>query len=91
MAGGLQSHCAGTDWGTVGFIGWYGPRGIASVLYLLMVVGTLGVKGHEHMLSVIILTVLLSIFLHGISAVPLSKMYGRYADRKKTIRGQTSE
>jgi len=65
------------DWGTIGFIGWFGPRGIASVLYLLMAVGTLGVKGHEQMLSVIILTVLISVFLHGISAVPLSKMYGR--------------
>jgi len=74
---------AGMDWGTVGFIGWFGPRGIASVLYLLMVVGTLGVRGHEQMLSVIILTVLISIFLHGISAVPLSKIYGRYAARIK--------
>ena len=71
------------DWGTIGFIGWFGPRGIASVLYLLMVVGTLGVKGHEQMLSVIILTVLISIFVHGISAVPLSKMYGRYAGRRE--------
>ena len=71
------------DWSTVGFIGWFGPRGIASVLYLLMVVGTLGVKGHEQMLSVIILTVLISVFLHGISAVPLSKIYGRYAGRNQ--------
>jgi NhaP-type Na+/H+ or K+/H+ antiporter len=70
------------DWSTVGFIGWFGPRGIASVLYLLMVVGTLGVKGHEQMLSVIILTVLISVFLHGLSAVPLSKIYGRYAGRR---------
>ena len=67
------------DWGTIGFIGWFGPRGIASVLYLLMVVGTLGVKGHEQMLSVIILTVLISVFVHGMSAVPLSKIYGKYA------------
>jgi NhaP-type Na+/H+ or K+/H+ antiporter len=70
------------DWSTISFIGWFGPRGIASVLYLLMAVGTLGVKGHEQMLSVIILTVLISIFVHGISAVPLSKMYGRYAEGK---------
>jgi len=72
----------GMDWSTVGFIGWFGPRGIASVLYLLMVVGTLGIKGHEQMLSVIVLTVLISIILHGFSAVPLSKIYGRYAERK---------
>jgi len=31
---------------------------------------------------VIVLTVLLSVFLHGISAVPLSRIYGRYVSRK---------
>jgi NhaP-type Na+/H+ or K+/H+ antiporter len=71
------------DWPTVGFIGWFGPRGIASVLYLLMVSNDLGVKGHEQMFSVIILTVLISVFVHGLSAVPLSKIYGRYAEQAK--------
>lgn len=57
------------------FIGWFGPRGIASILYLLMVVIELGTKGLEKMVAVIVLTVLLSIYLHGISANPLSKLY----------------
>jgi sodium/hydrogen antiporter len=61
--------------GTVGFIGWFGPRGIASILYLLLVAIELGRDGLEQMMAVIVLTVLLSIFLHGISANPLSKMY----------------
>lgn len=61
--------------GTKYFIGWFGPRGIASILYLLMVVIELGAKGLEKMMSVIVLTVLLSIYLHGISANPLSKLY----------------
>jgi NhaP-type Na+/H+ or K+/H+ antiporter len=64
-------------WSSVGFIGWFGPRGIASVLYLLLVVIDLGTKGYERMISVIVLTVLLSIFLHGITAVPFSKMLGK--------------
>ena len=58
------------------FVGWFGPRGIASVLYLLLVVNMLGIEGHEQVLSVIVLSVLLSVFLHGISAVPLSKRIG---------------
>jgi len=68
-------------WGTkltkfsTAFVGWFGPRGIASVLYLLIVVNELGSKGYERMLSVIVLTVLLSVFLHGITAVPLSRLY----------------
>lgn len=67
---------------TIGFIGWFGPRGIASVLYLLIVVGELGVEGYEKAFSVVVLTVLLSVFLHGVSAVPLSSRYGRdHSDR----------
>ena len=73
------------DWGTVCFIGWFGPRGIASILYLLIVVGRLGKTGYEYMISVIALTVLLSVFLHGISAVPLAHIYGRYASQKDTL------
>jgi sodium/hydrogen antiporter len=45
------------------------------VLYLLMVVYELGLAGQERILSVIVLTVLLSVFLHGVSAVPLSRLY----------------
>lgn len=63
------------DWRSVGLIGWFGPRGIASVLYLLIVLNELGFAGHERIMSVIVLTVLLSVFLHGMSAVPLSRLY----------------
>lgn len=63
---------------TIGFIGWFGPRGIASVLYLLLVIIELGIPGYERIISVIVLTVLLSIFLHGFTAVPFSKMLGKY-------------
>jgi NhaP-type Na+/H+ or K+/H+ antiporter len=68
------------DWRSVGLIGWFGPRGIASVLYLLMAVNRIGLAGHERIFSVIVLTVLLSVFLHGITAVPLSRLYARRAE-----------
>lgn len=70
------------DRASVSFIGWFGPRGIASILYLLIVVGRIGKSGYEYMLSVIVLTVLLSVFLHGVSAVPLSRIYGRFASQR---------
>jgi NhaP-type Na+/H+ or K+/H+ antiporter len=66
------------DWRSVGLIGWFGPRGIASVLYLLMVLNELGIAGHERIMSVIVLTVLLSVFLHGMTAVPLSRLYAAH-------------
>jgi NhaP-type Na+/H+ or K+/H+ antiporter len=65
------------DWQTVSFIGWFGPRGIASVLYLLMAVAALGIEGHEQVMSVIVLTIAISVYAHGISATPLSERYGK--------------
>lgn len=65
------------SWGDVSFIGWFGPRGIASILYLLMVLIQLGTNGYERIMAVIVLTVLLSVFLHGLTAVPLSKKLGK--------------
>lgn len=66
----------GFDWRTVAFIGWFGPRGIASVLYLLMAVAAIGFVGYERIMSVIVLTVTISVYAHGISALPLSRRYG---------------
>ncbi len=65
------------SWQSVGFIGWFGPRGIASILYLILVLIHLGFKGYEQLMSVVVLTILLSVFLHGLSALPLSKIYGK--------------
>jgi NhaP-type Na+/H+ or K+/H+ antiporter len=64
------------DWQTVTFIGWFGPRGIASVLYLLMAVAAIGIEGYERVMSVIVLTIAISVYAHGISATPLSQLYG---------------
>jgi len=60
------------------FIGWFGPRGIASILYLLIAVGDLGsIAGHETIYAVATLTILMSILLHGLSARPFSSIYVR--------------
>ncbi|MDX5338742.1 MAG: cation:proton antiporter [Cyclobacteriaceae bacterium] len=68
---------SGLDKKTKLFVGWFGPRGIASVLYMLMAIIELGPEGYQQIISIITLTVLLSIFLHGISAVPLSSIFRR--------------
>ena len=76
---------AGLDGPGMWFIAWFGPRGIASVLYALMAVSKLGVTGYERAFAVITLTVLLSIFLHGLSAVPLTACYSRYLDSQGLV------
>lgn len=69
---------AGLNSVTIAFIGWSGPRGIASVLYLALMVDRFGLPGHETIFATIVLTVFLSIFLHGMSAAPLARAYGGY-------------
>ena len=74
---GLSLLGTGLDARSVLFVGWSGPRGIASVLYLALVVQQFGVERHTTVFAVIVLTVLLSVVLHGLSAAPLSAAYGR--------------
>jgi len=66
------------DFVTMMFMGWFGPRGIASILYILIVINdVVSTKDHETVYAVVTLTILLSIFLHGISARPLVKLYSK--------------
>jgi NhaP-type Na+/H+ or K+/H+ antiporter len=71
---------------TIAFIGWSGPRGIASILYLALVVDRFGLPGHETIFATIVLTVFLSIFLHGMSAAPLARAYGDYVKDRRPER-----
>jgi sodium/hydrogen antiporter len=64
------------------FVGWFGPRGLASIILVLVVLDEEAhLAGFELIRTVVILTVALSIIVHGLSAGPLSRLYGRHADR----------
>ena len=64
---------------TVAFMGWFGPRGLASVVFTLIAVeelhGAGGVAGAVTELAT--WTILLSVVAHGASAGPLARIYGR--------------
>jgi NhaP-type Na+/H+ or K+/H+ antiporter len=63
---------------TVLFLGWFGPRGLASVVLLLLAIEEAeGIPGLETISLVVTTTVLLSVFAHGISAGPASEWYSR--------------
>src|SRR5690242_18606489 len=49
------------------FIGWFGPRGLASVVFAVIVVDA-GVPGAETVAVVAACTVLLSVVAHGVTA-----------------------
>lgn len=67
---------------TVGFIGWFGPRGLATVVFALLVLETPGIADRGEIFAVATWTVVLSIFLHGMSAAPGAAMYGRWASKR---------
>ena len=70
---------AGTDLklGDKLFLGWFGPRGIASILFTLIVLDEYELPGEEELLACVSMTVALSILLHGLSANPLASRMGR--------------
>lgn len=61
------------------FLGWFGPRGLASVLFLLLILDEFKLPQRDEIFTVTVLTVALSALLHGISAAPLAGAYARLA------------
>jgi sodium/hydrogen antiporter len=67
---------AGLGRAGVAFIGWFGPRGLASVIFALLALEDLNGVAQE-LVATICLTVLLSVVAHGLSAAPLARRYGK--------------
>jgi len=63
------------------FMGWFGPRGLASIVLGLIVVAEAPMlAGREEIELVVALTVLVSVLLHGLTAAPLSAAYAGRVD-----------
>jgi NhaP-type Na+/H+ or K+/H+ antiporter len=62
---------------TVGFLGWFGPRGLASIVFVLLLVEQTGLPERPLLLAVVTWTVALSVYAHGLTALPGAN---RYAD-----------
>ncbi len=58
-------------------MGWFGPRGLASVVFALLALEELGSHTAGHSVAVITITVLLSVIAHGATADPLAARYAR--------------
>ncbi len=58
------------------FLGWFGPRGLASIVFAVMVLNE-GVPGAQTLAMAVVCTVFLSILAHGLSANPLVNEYVR--------------
>ena len=72
---------AGLDRATVLFIGWFGPRGLATLVFALLALEELG-PDVEEAVATIGVTVLLSVLAHGLTAAPLAGEVRRDAPRR---------
>ena len=64
---------------TSGFLGWFGPRGLASIVFVLLILEEVEVPHKSEIFAITILTVGLSILLHGVTAGPAAQAYGAKA------------
>ena len=62
---------------TVGFLGWFGPRGLASIVFTVILVEEGGLPHEDVLVTTAVVTVALSVLAHGVTAAPLAR---RYAD-----------
>ena len=71
---------AGVGPATQLFLGWFGPRGLASILFVLLILEDTELAHRHDLLTITVITVALSIVLHGVTAAPFAKRYGRHAE-----------
>ena len=67
---------------TVAFVGWFGPRGLASIVFGVLILQAGPISNLEPILATITLTVILSVYAHGFTASPLTERYLAWAQRQ---------
>ena len=72
----------GLAWPTMGYLAWFGPRGLASILFGISVVEEIGEANGDLVLDVVAWTVAGSIVAHGLSAGPAADRYADWFDRQ---------
>jgi sodium/hydrogen antiporter len=67
---------------TVAFLGWFGPRGAASIVFALLVLEEGGLTHEDVILTTAFVTVGLSVLAHGVTAAPLAARYADWHDAR---------
>ena len=60
---------------TVAFVGWFGPRGLASIVFAVLILQAEPIPSLGMVLATISLTVVVSVYAHGVTALPLTERY----------------
>ncbi len=67
---------------TIVFLGWFGPRGLASILFSLLILEKMHTPATSAIMTIVVATVALSVILHGLTAAPLARRYAAMAEAK---------
>jgi sodium/hydrogen antiporter len=65
---------------TTAFVGWFGPRGLASIVFALLLLEEGGLPNDGVIVTVAFVTVGLSILAHGLTAAPLASRYASWME-----------
>ncbi len=68
---------------TLLYMGWFGPRGLASLIFAAIVIEEVDIPATDLMVNIVILTVALSILLHGITAYSGSNAYADWYEQQE--------
>lgn len=67
---------------TVAFVGWFGPRGLATIVFAILILEEPGELPHEDLLlTTAIVTIAVSVLAHGVTAAPLAVRYAHWFER----------
>ena len=75
---------------TVAFLGWFGPRGLASIVFALIAVDE-HVPDGQFLFTVVTCTVALSVVAHGLTSAPLVGVYHRWYEAHTATRPEAQE
>jgi len=68
---------------TLLYMGWFGPRGLASLIFAAIVIEEVDIPATDLMVNIVVLTVALSILLHGITAYSGSNAYADWYEQQE--------
>jgi len=65
---------------TAWFVGWFGPRGLASIVFAVILLDGPQLPHVHALVLATTTTIALSVYAHGLSAQPLTRRYVRWLD-----------
>jgi NhaP-type Na+/H+ or K+/H+ antiporter len=82
VAVGIALAGTGVDRGDKAFMAWFGPKGVATMTFSLLVLGE-AIPAGERIFNLAALTVVCSIVLHGVTDTPGAEWIARRAERRE--------